>query len=107
MSIFGVYGLSMTPKAYCKLHRLSGGAFARRVGISETYAWRLLTKQRRVSAATAIKIEKKTKGGVDRYALRPDIFGRRPVAAAPDTSPDTIAKVSLPSQPEQRENANG
>lgn len=91
----------MTPKAYCKAHGLSGGAFARKVGISETYAWRLLAKERKVSYAMALKIEKKTKGEITRYDLRPDFFGRRPKGEAADNNGDSIANLSLTGQGEQ------
>lgn len=48
-------------------------AFARKINVSQQLVWSWLNKSRRISAESAIKIEKAT--GVPRSRLRPDIFG--------------------------------
>lgn len=47
-------------------------AFARKINVSQQLVWSWLNKSRRISAESAVKIEKAT--GVPRSRLRPDIF---------------------------------
>lgn len=91
----------MTPKAYCRKYGYSSERFARKVGITQSFAWRILNAERKVSAAMAVKIEKRTKGEITKYDLRPDFFGRRPTAAAVRGAPPSNDTVSLRGQPEQ------
>lgn len=72
----------MTPRAYCKKHGLSGSAFGRRVGTSKFTACRLVKGSHKASPKLALAIEKKTRGEVTVYDLRPDIFKRAKLPTA-------------------------
>lgn len=57
-------------------------ALAQKSGISQTGVSWLLNQAERVSAETAIAIERATDGVVSRYRLRPDLFGSAPMIPA-------------------------
>jgi len=86
----------MTLKDYYRKYGYSSERLARKLGISQSFAWRLLAKERKVSAGMAVKIEKRTKGEITRHDLRPDFFGRRPGPAAANDAAQPNATVSLP-----------
>ena len=49
--------------------------FAAQIKVSRTHLQSMLSGQRKITAETAWKIEKETKGEVTKELLRPDIFG--------------------------------
>lgn len=83
----------MSPKQYCYLKRISASEFGRRVGLSKYQACRLVKGSHRTSAKRAREIERKTRGLVTRYDLRPDVFGRKPKLSTP------VAQDATASQP--------
>ncbi len=70
----------MTPKAYCKKHKITASEFGRRIGVSKHTACRLVAETHQTTPQRAIEIERLTNGEVTRQDLLPDFFG-----PAPDT----------------------
>ena len=58
----------------------SQAALAKAIGISPAVVWQWLKGRRPVAAQHCIPIETATAGAVNRYDLRPDVFGKAPSA---------------------------
>jgi DNA-binding transcriptional regulator YdaS (Cro superfamily) len=57
------------------LESISGIELARALGVHPSLVSQWKTGRRRVSADTAVRIERATHGAVTRFDLRPEIFG--------------------------------
>jgi DNA-binding transcriptional regulator YdaS (Cro superfamily) len=52
----------------------SQGKLAAKMGITRAHVSRLLFQERKITAESAVKMEKATRGQVRRKAVRPDLF---------------------------------
>lgn len=94
----------MTPKEYCILRKLTGVAFAKRVGTTKFTASRLIRytpaqrrrKKLQISAELAVQIHNRTRGQIGLHELRPDLW---PPPEKQSTA--SVALFATERQPEQ------
>lgn len=61
-------------RLYRESLKLDPAAFAKSLGIAESTLRSLENGNRTITAERAVEIEERTKGGLTRHQLRPDIF---------------------------------
>jgi DNA-binding transcriptional regulator YdaS (Cro superfamily) len=64
-------------RQYMEKHSLSQKSFAELVCVTQSMVSQWISGERPISAERAIIIEERTRGGIKRHQLRPDIFGKR------------------------------